>query len=118
LKTVAGIFVLTGCFASFAAGQTVVVDMTHPTNHFVPKETLGAGVDRIAADAIDKDLVQPNLDRALEAGWQPVTYRQNTELAVEAVALESARHLERRKRQRLLHRFGNAYRDASLFLWL
>src|SRR5258708_19311915 len=84
LKTLAGIFVLTGCFASFAAGQTVVVDMTHPTNHFVPKETLGAGVDRIAADAIDKDLVQPNLDRALEAGWQPVTYRQNTELAGEA----------------------------------
>jgi hypothetical protein len=50
----------------------------------VPKETLGAGVDRIAADAIDKDLVQPNLERTLASGWQPVTYRQNTELAVEA----------------------------------
>jgi len=64
--------------------QTVVVDMSHPTNHFVPRETLGAGVDRIAAEAIDKDLVQPVLEQTLASGWQPVTYRQNTELAVEA----------------------------------
>ena len=42
---------LAGCFAlAFtAAGQTIAVDISHPTNHFVPKETLGAGVDRIAA---------------------------------------------------------------------
>jgi hypothetical protein len=33
--------------------------------------------------AIDKDLVQPNLDKALASGWQTVTYFQNTELAVE-----------------------------------
>src|ERR1700726_1942628 len=64
--------------------QTVVVDMSHPTNHFVPRETLGAGVDRIAAEAIDKDLLPPTLERTLASGWQPVTYRQNTELAVEA----------------------------------
>ena len=68
----------------FAAGQTIEVDVSHPTNHFVPRETLGAGVDRIAADAIDKDLQQPTLEKTLASGWQPVTYRQNTELAVEA----------------------------------
>lgn len=67
-----------------AAGQTIEVDLSHPTNHFVPNQTLGAGVDRIAVDAIDKDLQQPNLEKAQESGWQPVTYRQNTELAVEA----------------------------------
>lgn len=67
-----------------AIAQTIVVDTTHATNRFVPKETLGAGVDRIPVDAIDKDLQQPNLDAALSSGWQPVTYRQNTELAVEA----------------------------------
>jgi len=50
----------------------------------VPKETLGAGVDRIPVEAIDKDLQQPTLEKTLVSGWQPVSYRQNTELAVEA----------------------------------
>jgi F5/8 type C domain len=67
-----------------ATSQTIEVDLSHPTNHFVPKETLGAGVDRIAVEAIDKDLQQPTLDQTLASGWQPVTFRQNTELAVEA----------------------------------
>jgi hypothetical protein len=64
--------------------QTIEVDTIHATNHFVPKETLGAGVDRISVEAIDKDLLQPTLGQTLASGWQPVTYRQNTELAVEA----------------------------------
>jgi hypothetical protein len=64
--------------------QTVTVDTSQPTNHFIPKETLGAGVDRIAVEAIDKDLLQPTLEQTQASGWQPVTYRQNTELAVEA----------------------------------
>ena len=67
-----------------ASAQTITIDTSHPTNRFVPNQTLGAGVDRIPAAAIDADLVQPNLARTLESGWQPVTYRQNTELAVEA----------------------------------
>jgi len=66
------------------AAQTVEVDTAHATNHFVPKETLGAGVDRIPVDAIDKDTLQPTLGQTLTSGWQPVTFRQNTELAVEA----------------------------------
>ncbi|HEY3927982.1 MAG TPA: discoidin domain-containing protein [Candidatus Koribacter sp.] len=72
--------------ASVAAAQTIHVDATpaHAVNHFAPNQTLGAGVDRIPVAAIDKDLVEPNLSRTLESGWQPVTYRQNTELAVEA----------------------------------
>src|SRR5258708_40063100 len=70
--------------AVFAAGQTITVDASHSTNHFVPSETLGAGVDRIAAEAIDKDLLPPSLDATLSSGWQTVSYRQNTELAVEA----------------------------------
>jgi len=73
------------CAATMEA-QTVSIDITpsRATNHFVPKETLGAGVDRIPAIAFDKDLVQPNLEKVLSSGWQPITYRQNTELAVEA----------------------------------
>jgi hypothetical protein len=72
------------CFARCGTAQTIQVDVSHPTNHFLPKETLGAGVDRIGVEAIDKDLLQPTLDKILSSGWQPVTYRQNTELAIEA----------------------------------
>lgn len=73
-------------FALQCPAQTVRVDITpgHSTNRFVPNQTLGAGIDRIATEAIDKDLVEPNLSRVLAAGWQPITYRQNTELSVEA----------------------------------
>jgi hypothetical protein len=76
----AGYFAL----AFSAAGQAITIDISHPTNHFVPKETLGAGVDRIAVEAIDKDLQPPTLEKTLASGWQPVSYRQNTELAIEA----------------------------------
>jgi hypothetical protein len=84
-KLPAVLLCLVGCLAlAFSAeAQTIAVDISHPTNHFVPKETLGAGVDRIAVDAIDKDLLQPTLEQTMASGWQPVTYRQNTELAVE-----------------------------------
>jgi F5/8 type C domain len=74
------------CLLAASQAQTIQVDITpaHSTNRFVPNETLGAGVDRIPAAAIDKDLLQPTLDKVFESGWQPVTYRQNTELAMEA----------------------------------
>jgi hypothetical protein len=80
--------ILLGFFAAAVAcaGQTIQVDITpaHATNHFVPNQALGAGVDRIPQEAIEKDLVRPALDSALSSGWQPVSFRQNTELAVEA----------------------------------
>jgi hypothetical protein len=66
------------------SAQTVVVDTSRATNHFIPAETLGAGVDRIPVAAIDKDLLHPTLEQTLASGWQPVTFRQNTELAIEA----------------------------------
>ena len=87
-RSISFIFVLLGFVpvASPARAQTIQVDITpaHSTNHFVPEKTLGAGVDRIPIEAIDKGLAQPALEKVLSSGWQPVTYRQNTELAVEA----------------------------------
>ena len=65
-------------------GQTVRVDTDHATNSFIPNQSLGAGIDRIPAAAVEKYFGQPALPAVLAAGWQPVTYRQNTELAVEA----------------------------------
>jgi len=71
---------------SVLGAQTVRVDITpgHAVNHFVPEQALGSGVDRIPVEAIDRDLTKPVLDRVFQAGWHPVTYRQNTDLAVEA----------------------------------
>jgi hypothetical protein len=69
------------------SAQTVYVDVTpgHATNHFIPSQTLGAGIDRIPTNAIDQTLNNPaTLKQVLSAGWQPVTYRQNTDLQVEA----------------------------------
>ena len=84
--------------------QTVVVDATpsHVANAFSPIRALGAGVDRLRAGegapemdrgSITKEEVEQNTDKLLSgpvlkatlgAGWQPVSYRQNTELQIEA----------------------------------
>jgi hypothetical protein len=68
------------------AAQSIQVDITptHSTNRFRPNETLGAGIDRIPAEAIDSGLTQPNLGSAMASGWHPVSYRNNTELSIEA----------------------------------
>ncbi|HZC44791.1 MAG TPA: discoidin domain-containing protein [Acidobacteriaceae bacterium] len=83
----ASLLVIASClYALPITAQVVKVDMTpsHATNHFVPKQTLGAGIDRIQTVAIDKLMNKTIFDRVFTAGWQPVTYRQNTELAIEA----------------------------------
>jgi hypothetical protein len=69
-----------------AQAQTIRVDITpdHVANKFVPNQALGAGIDRMSATAIDKLFTPAALDRVLSAGWQPVSYRQNTELHIEA----------------------------------
>jgi hypothetical protein len=72
--------------SAMGMAQTIQVDITpaHSTNRFAPNQALGAGVDRIPGEAIDKGLAQPSLGQVLAAGWQPVSYRQNTELLMEA----------------------------------
>src|ERR1700743_2233989 len=64
--------------------QTVRIDTASPVNAINPRDAVGAGIDRIPVDAIDHDLTKQALPPVLESGWQPVTYRQNTDLAVEA----------------------------------
>jgi hypothetical protein len=77
------LLVLVALFASTHA-QTIRVETAHAVNSFVPNQALGAGIDRMPAAAVEKYFNQPPVDAVLAAGWQPVTYRQNTELAVEA----------------------------------
>ena len=71
-------------FTTSLIAQTVRIDTTSPVNTINPRNSVGAGVDRIPVDAIDHDLTKQALPPVLESGWQPVTYRQNTDLAVEA----------------------------------
>src|SRR5580692_126855 len=66
--------------------QNVIVDAdpTHAVNSFSPIRALGAGVDRLQTGSTDHVLTDPILKQILTAGWQPVTYRQNTDLQVQA----------------------------------
>jgi F5/8 type C domain len=91
--------------ASGTMAQNVVVDATpsHVVNTFSPPHALGGAIDRLRAgtgapgregearlskEEVDKNtealLGEPVLKEILGAGWQTVTYRQNTELMVEA----------------------------------
>jgi len=69
-----------------AFSQTIRIDATpgHALNSFIPAETLGAGIDRLDSTATDKLFSEPVLKAVLSAGWQTVSYRQNTELHIEA----------------------------------
>jgi hypothetical protein len=84
VKIPVGVLAVVAVLSFFAAAQTITVDVSHSTNHFVPSEALGAGVDRISVEAIDKDLLPESLQVTQTSGWQPVSYRQNTDLAIEA----------------------------------
>jgi hypothetical protein len=68
-----------------AMAQVITVD-TAPAamvNRFIPEQTLGAGLDRISTEAVAKTLNKRLLDQVAPSGWGPMTYRNNTELAVE-----------------------------------
>jgi hypothetical protein len=72
--------------APVGLAQSIYVDATasHSTNNIRPTEALGAGIDRLGYDAADKLFVPDTVKQVLSAGWQTVTYRQNTELHMEA----------------------------------
>jgi len=72
--------------AGAANAQRIVVDAapSHAVNSFSPFRALGAAIDRLRTGTPDKLLTDPVLKEILGAGWQSVTYRQNTELMVEA----------------------------------
>lgn len=73
-------------FAHAGISQQLTVDITqsHMANEFSPVRTFGAAVDRVEKEAADHALTQPMLNEILGAGWQVVSYRQNTELEAEA----------------------------------
>src|SRR5437867_6730633 len=64
--------------------QTIRVDTTHPVKSIIPTEALGAGIDRLPTAATDKLCTEATITHVLTAGVQPVSFRQNPELFVEA----------------------------------
>ncbi|MGA9385210.1 MAG: discoidin domain-containing protein, partial [Candidatus Sulfotelmatobacter sp.] len=72
--------------AQTVIAQTITVDAapSHVANTFSPVRSLGAAIDRLRTGTPDHLLTDPVLKEILGAGWQTVTYRQNTELMVEA----------------------------------
>jgi hypothetical protein len=72
--------------AGLVHAQSIRVDVTpsHATNTVVPTKALGAGIDRLPYGAADKLFTDDTIRQVLSAGWQTVTYRQNTELHMEA----------------------------------
>jgi len=64
--------------------QTVRVDATHVVNTFSPPYALGTTVDRVPSNATDTFFRPDQLEQIASAGWGVVSYRQNTELFVQA----------------------------------
>jgi F5/8 type C domain len=67
-------------------GQTIVVDATpsHVANRFSPRYALGSTVDRVPSNATDVLFRPDQVQKVLSAGWGVISYRQNTDLFVQA----------------------------------
>ena len=72
--------------SSGGAAQTVQVDATpsHVVNTFSPLYALGATVDRIPSNATDMFFRADQIQQIQSAGWGVISYRQNTDLFVQA----------------------------------
>jgi F5/8 type C domain-containing protein len=66
--------------------QTVTVDATpsHVVNRFIPQYALGSTVDRVPSNATDVFFRPDQIQKVLSAGWGVISYRQNTDLFVQA----------------------------------
>jgi hypothetical protein len=69
-----------------ATSQTVTVDATpsHVVNRFSPLYALGSTVDRVPSNATDVFFRPDQIEKVLSAGWGVISYRQNTDLFVQA----------------------------------
>src|SRR5579859_6906787 len=66
--------------------QTITVDITptHVVNKFSPLRALGSTVDRVPSNATDVFFRPDQIQKVLSAGWGVISYRQNTDLFVQA----------------------------------
>lgn len=73
-------------FVGAMAAQTVTVDASpnHVVNRFRPLHALGSTVDRVPSNATDVFFRPDQIKKVLDAGWGTISYRQNTDLFVQA----------------------------------
>ena len=85
---VLGVFILSNILLRNipTAAQTVTVDATpsHVVNRFSPLRALGSTVDRVPTNATDVFFRPDQIQKVLSAGWGTISYRQNTDLFVQA----------------------------------
>src|SRR5271169_2606102 len=84
---VATLLLTIGLAGSFTVrAQTINVDMTpgHVVNTFSPLYALGSTVDRVPSNATDMFFRPDQIKQVLSAGWGVMSYRQNTDLFVQA----------------------------------
>jgi hypothetical protein len=68
-----------------ARAQTVRVDATAAhALAFDPDKAMGSSMDILPAKDFDTVYSEPIIKESLSAGWGPITYRQNTELTIDA----------------------------------
>jgi F5/8 type C domain len=82
------VFILTNVLLNNipTVAQTVTVDATpsHVVNRFSPLRALGSTVDRVPSNATDVFFRPDQIQKVLSAGWGTISYRQNTDLFVQA----------------------------------
>jgi hypothetical protein len=78
------LIVCAAMLSAIGAAQTVRVDTSRVVNTFRPLYALGTTVDRVPSNATDTFFRPDQLEQVLSAGWGIVSYRQNTDLFVQA----------------------------------
>ncbi len=84
MNRLAGILAASLILTVAAPAQTVTVDATHVVNRFSPLYALGSTVDRVPSNATDMFFRPDQIKQVLSAGWGVISYRQNTDLFVQA----------------------------------
>src|SRR5215469_10358277 len=71
--------------AQTVSAQTVRVDITPGlATSFDPDKALGSSMDILQANQIERVYSDEIVKESLSAGWGPISYRQNTELTIDA----------------------------------
>ena len=60
------------------------VDASKAVNSFDPDKSLGSSMDELSVPVIEKTYTPEMVRQWLSAGWGPITYRNHTELGIEA----------------------------------
>ncbi len=84
MRRLVGILAVCACFPIFSHAQTVTVDTSRVVNTFRPQYALGSTVDRVPSNATDTFFRPDQIKKILSAGWGIISYRQNTDLFVQA----------------------------------